>query len=195
MVRGWRCRQPPLASTVQEGIPPAESCCPTHFHTLLGEKPSYKAVYFSQITPPVNKIPQSPTFKLDMPPLPFPGKKCQREDFRSFPGAGGQRETSQEVSSQPQNSTMGRARGCVPAALLALPRPQASPVLPLPGARVPWPPAHLLTPGKTLETACLSRFLPPPPALVGVRDGVGVRYPGSCEHRRGVQEGQGRRPL
>ena len=123
-MRGWRCRQPPLASTVQEGIPPAESCCPTHFHTLLGEKPFYKAVYFSQITPPVNKIPQSPTFKLDMPPLPFPGKKCQREDFRSFPGAGGRRETSQEVSSQPQNSTMGGARGCVPAPSWPCPVPR-----------------------------------------------------------------------
>lgn len=63
---------PTLASNVQEGMLPAKSCCPTFFHTLLGEKAFYKAIYFSQNTPPVNKIPQSPTFKLDMSPLPFP---------------------------------------------------------------------------------------------------------------------------
>ena len=57
------------------GNPSCQVLRPTCFHTLLREKAFYKAIYFSQNTPPVNKIPQSPTFKLDMPPLPFLGKE------------------------------------------------------------------------------------------------------------------------
>lgn len=139
---------PALASNVQEGILPAKSCCPTCFHTLLREKAFYKAIYFSQNTPPVNKIPQSPTFKLGMPPLPFPGEGGNvsgrtSEAFRR-PGAG-----ERQARRCPPGSRIAPwrgLRGCVPAPSWPCPVPR----LPLhfcsPGSGVPWPPAHLLTP-------------------------------------------------
>lgn len=47
----------------QEEILPAESCCLLCFHTLHREAAFYKGIYFYPNTPPVNKIPLSPTFK------------------------------------------------------------------------------------------------------------------------------------
>ena len=102
--------QAPLlwASNVQEGILPVEPCC----HTIYREKAFYKGIYFSQNAPPVNKISQSPTFKLETPTSFIPGEGRDVNRRTSGPQkftpleAGDWPETCQKLSAQLRNSTM-----------------------------------------------------------------------------------------
>ena len=102
--------QAPLlwASNVQEGILPVKPCC----HTIYREKAFYKGIYFSQNAPPVNKISQSPTFKLETPTSFIPGEGRDVNRRTSGPQkftpleAGDWRETCQKLSAQLRNSTM-----------------------------------------------------------------------------------------
>lgn len=138
-------------------------------HILQRKSFLQRHLFSPQYTPPVNKIPQSLTFKLESPMSSIPGEGRDvsgrtSEHQKVTPlGARGQPETSQEVWAQPQNSTM-----------MGVPAPRLPPCC---GSRLPGPCwAWLPAPAwkDTLETirfsSCgrgsvpLSRFLPPPSA-------------------------------